>query len=236
VHKMSRRQLKEDELLTTVEWFQKFGKEYYRELLGGVAVAILFAGAIMAWISYSASQEAAANIALGDALRTYHAYVGAPAAEPGADSFPTVQARDQKALSQFQALASKYSHRKAGRIALYLTGMCQSDLGDSAASMKTLQQAADSSDRDIAALARFALAGELAKTGKTADAVKLYQQLADHPTSTVPKATALMAEADAERATQPALARKLYQDLAREFGSDATLANSLKEQIASLPQ
>jgi len=235
-HKMSRRQLKEDELLTTVEWFQKFVKENYKELLGGVAAAILIAGAIMAWRTYSAAQEAAANMALGAALKTYHSYVGAPAAEPGTDAFPTVQARDLKALGQFKEIAGKYPRRKAGQIALYLVGVCQSDLGDSTAAIKTLQQAAGGSDRDVASLAQFALAGELVRSGKTADAIKLYQQRADHPTVTVPKAMALLAEADAERATQPALARKIYEDLAKEYASDGTLANTLKEQIASLPQ
>jgi predicted negative regulator of RcsB-dependent stress response len=233
---MSRRQLKEDELLTTVEWFQKFGKENYKELLGGVVAAIVIAGSILAWRTYSTAQDASANMALGAALKTYHSYVGAPAAEPGADSFPTVQARDQKALAQFKAIAEKYPRRRAGQIALYLVGVCQSDLGDSAAAIKTLQQAAEASDPDVASLAQFALAGEWVRAGKTADAIKLYQQLADHPTVTVPKAMALLAKADAERASQPALARKIYEDLAKQFASDGTLANTLKEQMASLPQ
>jgi predicted negative regulator of RcsB-dependent stress response len=236
VHKMTRRQLKEDELLTTVEWFQKFGKENYKELLGGVAAVVLIAASIVGWRTYDSAQEAAANMALGTALKTYHSYVGAPAAEPGTDSFPTVQARDQRALTQFKEIADKYKHRKAGQIALYLVGVCQSDLGDSASAIKTLQQAAEASDRDVASLAQFALAGELVRSGKLADATKLYQQLADHPTVTVPKATALMAMADAQRATQPAVARKIYEGLAKEFASDGTLANTLKEQIASLSQ
>ncbi len=236
MHKMSRRQLKEDELLTTFEWFQKFGKEHSKELLGGLAAAILVAGSIMAWRAYSTAQDAAANMALGAALKTYHSYVGAPTPEAGTDSFPTVQARDQKALTQFKEIADKYRHWKAGQIALYLAGVCQSDMGDSAAAIKTLQQAAEASAPDVASLAQFAQAGELVRAGRTADAIKLYQQRADHPTVTVPKAMALMAEADAERSTQPALARKIYGDLAKEFASDATLANTLKEQIASLPQ
>jgi predicted negative regulator of RcsB-dependent stress response len=233
---MSRRQLKEDELLTTVEWFQKFGKENYKELLGGVAAALLVAGSIMAWKTYSSAQEAAANMSLGAALKTYHSYVGAPTPESGTDSFPTVQARDQKAEMQFKEIADKYRHRKAGQIALYLVGVCQSDMGDSAGAIKTLQQVSESAAPDVASLARFAQAGEEVRAGKTADALKLYQSLADHPTVTVPKAMAMMAEADAERATQPALARKIYEGLAKEFASDGTLANTLKEQIASLPQ
>ena len=59
-------------------------------------------------------------------------------------------------------------------------------------------------DAEIAAMAKFALAGELAKSGKTPEAAKLYQDLVDHPTMTVPKASALLAMADAYRESQPA--------------------------------
>src|SRR5260370_814442 len=35
--------------------------------------------------------------------------------------------------------------------------------------------------------------------------------------------------------TQPAQARQLYQQLEKQFGSDATLAQAIKQQLASLP-
>jgi tetratricopeptide (TPR) repeat protein len=234
---MTRRELKEDELLTTFEWFQRFGKEHYRELFGMIAAGILIVGSVMGWKDYTARQEAAANMALATALSTYHAYVGAPAPGSGVtESYATVEERDKKALAQFRDVASRYRRQKAGQIALYHVGVCQSDLGDSAVAIKTLQQAARSSDNDIASLAQFARAGELIKTGQQAEGLKLYQQLADHPTLAVPRATALLAMADAQRATQPAEARKIYAQLQVEFASDATLASTLKEQIASLPQ
>jgi hypothetical protein len=52
----------------------------------------------------------------------------------------------------------------------------------------------------------------------------------------VPEATAELALADAYRATQPAKARAIYEQLEKKFGSDPTLAQLLKEQIASLPE
>jgi hypothetical protein len=50
----------------------------------------------------------------------------------------------------------------------------------------------------------------------------------------VPEATARLALADAYRATQPAKARQIYTEMEKKFGSDAVLAQVLKEQVASL--
>ena len=83
-------------------------------------------------------------------------------------------------------------------------------------------------------MAKFALAGELAKSGKTPEAAKLYQELADHPTMTVPKASALLAMADAYRESQPAQARQIYERVEKEFASNATVTQAVKQQIASL--
>ena len=70
-------------------------------------------------------------------------------------------------------------------------------------------------------MAKFALAGELAKSGKTPEAAKLYQELADHPTITVPKASALLALADAYRESQPAKSRQIYEQVEKEFASNS---------------
>jgi hypothetical protein len=78
------------------------------------------------------------------------------------------------------------------------------------------------------------LAGELAKSGKTPEAAKLYQELADHPTMTVPEASALLALADVYRESQPAQARKIYERVEKEFASNATVAQAVKQDIASL--
>jgi hypothetical protein len=88
----------------------------------------------------------------------------------------------------------------------------------------------------VASLAKLALAGELAQAGKLQEAAKLYQQLADHPTLAVPRATALLEMAGAYRPTQPAQARRIYDQLAQEFGSDAALAQAIKQESANLPQ
>ena len=74
----------------------------------------------------------------------------------------------------------------------------------------------------------------MAKSGKTPEAAKLYQELADHPTMTVPKASALLALADAYRESQPAQARQIYERVEKEFASNATVTQAVKQDIASL--
>ena len=83
-------------------------------------------------------------------------------------------------------------------------------------------------------MAKFALGGELAKSGKTPEATKLYEELADHPTMTVPKESALLAMADAYRESQPAKAREIYQRVEKEFASNPAVSQAVKQEIASL--
>jgi len=239
---ISRHELKQDQLRTTFEEFEEYAKQHYKEIVTVAGIVIVVAGLAGGLKVYRDRQEAEANQQLGTALRTFRAYVG-PTPEgsliPGMETFPTARDRYKKALEQFQQVLQKYSRfpePKAVAIARYHVGLCQGQLGDHAAAVKTLEEAARNSDRNLAALAQFALAGELVKAGKVEEGAKLYQALAAHPTSTVPEATARLALADAYRATQPAKARQIYAELEKKFGSDATVAQVLKEQIASLPK
>jgi tetratricopeptide (TPR) repeat protein len=237
--RMTRRQLKQDELRTAFEHYEAFLKRHYRQIAIAVGAALVAFAAVAGFKLYRERQESAANTQLAVALRTFRAYVGTASPEAAgldAQTFPTTQEKYKKALDQFFEVASKYPHQKAGTVALYHAGVCQSFLGDHAAATKTLRRAVDSSDRELTALSNLALAGELVNQGKVAEAVTIYQQLADHPTTTVPKTTALLALADAERATQPAQARRIYERLQKEAGSNQTLASLLRDQIASLPK
>jgi tetratricopeptide (TPR) repeat protein len=238
VDRYTRRQLKQDEFQDTVETVQIFVSEHFRQIVFiGVAVLLVVGGAF--WLkSHYARQEAEANSQLQAAIGTFDAYVGTPSATnpvQAGQMFPTAQGKYQKALGQFLEIVQRYPRTKAAGYAEVHAGLCEANLGNDAGAEKTLRQAGQNSDKEIAALAQFALAGELLKAGKLADAAKIYQGLADHPTLTVPRATALLAMADAYRATQPSRARETYNQIQKEFGSDNTIAEVLKQQIASLP-
>jgi tetratricopeptide (TPR) repeat protein len=239
---ISRRDLKQDQLRTSYEEFEEFVKTRYKEIATVAGIVIVVAGLAGGLKVYQNRQEAEANERLGAALQTFRAYVGPPPSGgllSSIQTFPTAQDKYKKALEQFQEIIQKharYPQPKAVAIARYHVGLCQALLGDHQAAVKTLQEAARNSDRDLAALAQFALAGELWKAGKLEEAAKLYGELANRPTSTVPEVTARLALADAYRATQPAKARQIYAEIEKKFGSDATVAQVVKEQIASLPK
>ena len=237
--RLTRRELKQDELRSTFEEFEQFAKQRYKEILVVVGIIAAVVGLVGGLKIYTDRQEAEASAELGAALRTFRAYVGTPAEGslvPGELTFPTGREKYQRALQQFSEITMKFPRTKAAAIARYHLGMCQSLLGDQAGAIRTLQEASRASDRNIASLAHLALAGELARSGKVAEAAKLYQDLADRPTTTVPRATALLAMADAYRATQPAQARQIYKRVEKEFGSDRALAETLRQQITSLPK
>jgi predicted negative regulator of RcsB-dependent stress response len=247
VARLSRHELKEDEFVSTVEAAEEFAKQHVNEIVAGVLAALIVIAAIVGWRMYSSRQEAEANAALGQALKTFKADVGpAPATNlfnpdagappPGAPEFSTDQQKYQAALKQFTDVVAKYPRETAADFARYHIGLCQAALGNDEAAVKTLQAASNSGDNNVAALANEALAGELNKMGKTDEAVKIYQKLADHPTSTVPRATALLEEASLYRSTKPAQARVLYEQVQKEFGSDPYLAQQVQQQMAGLPK
>ncbi len=239
--RLTRRDLKQDELRSTVEEFEQFAKQHYKEIVAVVGISILVCGLAFGLKVYTDRQEAEANAQLGAAFKTFHAYVGGAAPDtfnPEAQSqrFSTAQEKYKKALEQFNEIVRRFPRQKAAAIARYHAGVCHAELGDPGAAIRTLEEASRARDRNIASLAQFTLAGELVKTEKLADAVKLYQQLEEHPTLTVPRATAMLALADAYRRTQPAQARQIYEQMEKEFGSDTYLAATLKQQISSLPK
>jgi TolA-binding protein len=239
VDRYTRHQLKHDDFQEKMEVLQVFAEEHLRQIIM-IGVAVIVVAGTVWWIkNYYANREAAANTQLQTAITTFHAYVGSSqdSNQMGAgESYPTAEAKYQKALTEFSEVVRNYPRTKAGAYALIQMGICQSQLGNETASIKTLQGTAKNSDKEIASQAQFALAGVLAKTGKTEEAGKIYQDLADHPTTMVPRATALLAMADAYRATQPKRAREIYQQVQKEFGSDTLVADVLKQQLASLPR
>jgi tetratricopeptide (TPR) repeat protein len=238
---LTRHELKQDELRSGVEHLEEFFKQRGKEIATVVGIIIVVVGLAIGLKVYAERKEAAASADLGAALKTFNAYVGpaSGALLPGMETFETSEEKFKKAREEFLQVIEKYSRPpepKAVAIARYHLGLCQAELGEHEAAVKTLQEATQSSDSNVASLSKFALAGELAKAGKRDEALKLYEELAARPTAAVPEAMAKLALADVLRASDPARARALYQDLEKRFSSDVTLAQALKEQIESLPQ
>jgi tetratricopeptide (TPR) repeat protein len=239
--RLTRHELKQDEFREGLDQLEQYFQTHLKEILTVAILVIVVAGSAAGLKYYLSQQEAGANIDLAAALKTFDSYVGtaAPGSLPAeAETYPTEAAKYKAAEEKFNAIVLKYRmipRPKAVEIARYHVGICESLLGNSAAAINTLQEASRSGDREIAALAEFALAGEFLKTGKKEEALKIDQNLADHPTLSVPKASALLAMADCLKGSQPARARQIYDQIEKEFGSDPSLASALRQQMTELP-
>ena len=191
--------------------------------------AIAFGG----WY-YVNSQDEKASAELSTAVRTFETPVrpaGVPA-QPGYDSFASSTERATTARKQFQGIVDKYPHTHTADIARYFVGLASSQLGDNAAAERSLQQAANSSNSDLAALGKFALASVYRADNKGAQAVDLYKQLIDKPTIVVSKATAQIELAGFYESQQkPDEAKKLYDQVAKE--NPSTEAASLAQRRAA---
>jgi tetratricopeptide (TPR) repeat protein len=240
VDRQTRHQLKHDEFKDTLVSVEEYFRDHYKEIINIAIIVVVVLGLAAGLKFYTDRQEAGANADLGEALATFRAPVGQ--SNPGQNdpvgaTYPTAQDKYKKALQQFDAILDKYKmppRPEAVAIARYQAGICQSLLGDHNGAAQTLTEASMGGDAEVAAMAKFALAGELAKSGKTPEAIKLYQELVDHPSITVPKASALLAMADAYRDSQPAQARQIYERVEKEFASNASVAQAVKQDIASL--
>ena len=238
--RQTRHQLKHDEFKDSLVQIEEYFKQHFKEILNVAIVVVVVVGLAAGLKYYTDRQEAAANADLGEALTTFRAYVGQPTPgqnEPAGSTYATAQEKYKKALQQFNAILNKYNmlpRPKAVAIARYQAGVCQSLLDDHSGAVLTLTEASQGHDAEIASLAKFALAGELIKSGKTPEGIKLYQELADHPTINVPKASALLAMADAYRGSQPAKARQIYEQLQKDFVSNPAVEQAVMQQMATL--
>jgi predicted negative regulator of RcsB-dependent stress response len=213
----TRRQLKEDKFAETAQGAAQWATGHRNLVvwgLGLIIVAILATTGIIAWRNRQIEQ---ANLELSAALRTFGAPLR-PAGAPAGDtpSFASVAERGKAAEKEFKAIADKYSLVSPGKIARYLRGSALVQAGDMAAAELEFKTAAGFHDKDVAALAKMALASIYRNSNRQAEAVKIYKELADRPSATVSKATAQLELAEIYEQTDPQQATAIYQQLQKD--------------------
>ena len=213
----TRHQLKEDKFAETAKDAAQWATGHRRTVtwvLGVIVVGILGTVGFIAWRNHQIEQ---ANIDLSAALRTFSAPLR-PAGIPAGDTpgFTSLAERGQASAKLFQAIADKYSLVEPGRIARYLHASAIMQTGDTAAAEREFKAVADSSDKDVAALAKMALASIYRGSNREADAAKIYKELADHPTATISKGTAQLELAEMYEKTDPQQATTIYQQLQKD--------------------
>jgi tetratricopeptide (TPR) repeat protein len=238
----TRHQLKQDRFskvtLEAAEKTANWSAEHQSTLIiAAIAVVIVAAIGFGGWY-YTNAQDEKASAELSTAVRTFETPVrpaGMPP-QPGMDSFASLQERGTAARKQFQAIVDKYPHTHTADMARYFVGLVSAQLGDNAAAERSLQEAAGSSNSDLAALGKFALASVYRTENKNTQAVDLYKQLIDKPTIVVSKATAQIELAGFYESQQkPDEAKKIYEQVAKD--NPSTEAASLAQRkIAALKQ
>jgi predicted negative regulator of RcsB-dependent stress response len=211
----TRRQLKEDKFAETAQGAAQWATGHRLTVIltaGLVLVVILATAGVVAWRSRQTEQG---NTELSAAMRTFETQL-TPAGSPAGDAGPTyasITDRAKAAEKQFGAVADKYSSVPPGRIARYLQGIALLQAGDKAGAERELKIAADVSDKNVASLAKMALASIYRGSNRMPQAVATYKELSEHPTTTVPKAQAQLELAEIYESTDPQQATLIYQQL-----------------------
>jgi len=219
----TRHQLKEDRFskatfqaaAETVHWTVAHKSKLTVAAIVAVAAAVIGFGG---WY-YMNTQDTKAGLDLGAATRLLEQPIrqaGVPA-QPGYPSFASSQERATEARKKFQAIVDQYPHTRTADMARYFVGLTSSELGDYASADRNLQGVANSSNKELASLAKFALASTYRAENKTSQAVDLYKQLIDKPTSTTSKSTVQFELAQFYESQQkPDEAKRIYDQIQKE--------------------
>ena len=215
----TRHQLKQDSFRTSTTETISWAVEHQSKLVvAGIAVAVIVAVVLGGWW-YVDYRDKQAQSQLSAAMEKYNSPIR-PAGQPpmpGEVSFASSQERAKATNADFTRIADKYRFTQSGRIARYFAGITAHDMGDNADAEKALQMVAGSRYKEIASLAKLALAGIYHDTNRDPQAIALYKDLADHPTASVGKSTAQFLLASLyEESHQPDQARVLYQQMQKE--------------------
>ena len=234
----TRHQLKEDKFAQAITQQVDWTVEHRNTILIGLAIilVLVIAGGLY-WKSAKEKDEQA-SLALGNALRTYNAPLrnaGQPI-PPEMKSFANAKERSEAAEKEFQKIADDYSSTRNGKYARYLAGVAAMEAGDNKKSEESLKQVAQSGDKDLSALAKFALASLYASQGKDSDAVQMYKEVIQADAHAVPKTTAQLELASYyEGKNNPAEAVKIYEEIQKSEEANRKAAAPKPDKDAKKP-
>jgi predicted negative regulator of RcsB-dependent stress response len=192
--------------------------------VAGIAVAVIAVVVLGGWY-YLSTQDEKAGFDLSLAVRTLDTPLraaGTPA-QPDSPSFASVKERAEAGKKQFQGIVDKYPHTRTADLARYFLGVTSESAGDNAAAESNFKAAASTGNKELASVAKLALAVLYGNTDRTKDAVALYQDLINHPTASVSKVTSELQLAELyQTSNQPLDAKRLYEQVKKDNpGADA---------------
>ena len=177
---------------SSASWVSEHQTDVVRWSIGIGALLVLVIGGLVFWNVRSS----AADLALGAALDVYTTPLPLPGAPPEPGVYATAAARATEANREFVAIAHDFSWLPEGTKARYFAGVTYEELGQTGKAETELKAVAGSWDRNIANLARLALAGLYQQTSRDSEAIALYNEIAAKPSVTVSASVAQLDLAD----------------------------------------
>jgi tetratricopeptide (TPR) repeat protein len=228
-----RKQLKKDEFRETLAHGAEAVRSHQQLTAYLVIAAAVIILGVFGWRAYSERQTVKAFAGFDAAMKIFQAPVGVPTT-PGVTTYPDETKKFSEANQKFSEVATKYPHARAGQLASYYSALCLEKLQKNDEAKKRLQSLANSSDAEVAAMAKFELAALEDRMGQSEEAVSLYQQLIAKPTALVPKAVAMLALADHYSVKNPSEAAKLYNQIKTDY-PDTPMAQEADQALSLLP-
>jgi predicted negative regulator of RcsB-dependent stress response len=187
-------------------------------VLVGVVVAVVLAAIFGGWY-YLGAQDEKASLEFSQAIRTLDTPLraaGAPA-QPDVPTFTSSKERIETAKKQFQQITDKYSHTRTADMARYFQGVMAAESGDTAGAERSFKQVIDTGSRELASVAKLALASLYGNTARTKEAEALYQELMNKPTTSVSKVTAQLQLAELyQSSNRPLDAKRVFEQIKKD--------------------
>ena len=230
---ISRRDLKKDEVRDTFERGAEAVLSHQQLTSYLLIAAIVVAIGVFGWRTYSERQTVKAFAAYDDAMKIFQAPVGVPPA-PGEPNYTDNTKKFTDAQEKFADLAKKYPRTRAALLARYYSALSFEKLEKNAQARELLQGLTSASDEEVAAMAKFELAGLDDRMGQPDDAVKLYQALIAKPSVIVPKPFVMLTLANHYAEKNPTEAAKLYNQIKSDY-PDTPVADQADQALSLLP-
>jgi TolA-binding protein len=219
----TRHQLKQDTFsrvtIGAAEKTAHWSVEHRNTLIVAILVAAALVAAVAGGWYYMNSQDEKASFDLALGVRTMDTQIrpsGMPA-QPDFPSFGSAKERSDTAKKQFQAIVDKYPHTRTADMARYFLGVTSATDGDNTAAEKYFKDVISKGNKEVASVAKLALASLYGNTNRTKEAAGLYQELVDHPTTSVGKATAQLQLAELYQSNnQPLDAKRIYEQIKKD--------------------
>jgi tetratricopeptide (TPR) repeat protein len=216
---------------TSVTWLSGHRTNVMQWAIGAAVVIVLGVGILIFWNV----QESAAEAALGQALDIYTAPLAVPGAPAENGTYATVAERAKASNELFKAVADKYGWLTEGSKARYFQGVTEQELGQTAAAESDLKKVAGSWNRNLANLAKVALASIYHQTARDQQAIDLYNEIVAKPSETVTAGVAQLDLADLYAATgKEAQAKALWAKL-KDSDKDGAAGSIAAQKLSGKP-